>query len=418
MNNLKIPKKFVPITIIFSILIFIWLIFMGIPLFNDLIQTINHKVPQPYKLPLTLSFISILTLLVAIYGWKVIYPVAKNSVMNKYDKPSLAVVMSGSSGVGVLNAFKKITDTRFASAIKGVLFDVEKEKPVRDNKEGAIDAFRYPVQPAQSGFKGASGARDIEYEEAKNSFYKFFKPFARKINSVVRITGIGKGNTSISSTVKFDFADFKDFPGTEKMTLFDFIVVERTDDENLKSNQGKFNSNIDALVKIHGNDFYQNGIVLPQKSFILTPSVNLKGIGSDDLNIVTKSGKKIKSEIVKFFDEYHLALLNYDEDFISYNFEFGNSYIDQPVSKISLNEDSEIYLQENYVKAVNSEFGLIQTNNFENSNCSTGSPLISENGKLLGISINSEDPNLFISSKAINECLEFFQKETTNQKGE
>ena len=149
------------------------------------------------------------------------------------------------------------------------------------------------------------------------------------------------------------------------MTLFDFIVVERTDDENLKSSQGKFNSNIDALVQIHGNDFYQNGIVLPQKSFILTPSVNLKGIGSDDLNIVTKSGKKIKSEIVKFFDEYHLALLNYDEDFISYNFEFGNSYIDQPVSKISLNEDSEIYLQENYVKAVNSEFGLIQTNNFE-----------------------------------------------------
>ena len=34
------------------------------------------------------------------------------------------------------------------------------------------------------------------------------------------------------------------------MTLFDFIVVERTDDENLKTSQGKFNSNIDALVQI------------------------------------------------------------------------------------------------------------------------------------------------------------------------
>ena len=78
------------------------------------------------------------------------------------------------------------------------------------------------------------------------------------------------------------------------MTLFDFIVVERTDDENLKTSQGKFNSNIDALVQIYCNNFYQNGIVLPQKSFILTPSVNLKGISSDDLNIVTKSGKKIK----------------------------------------------------------------------------------------------------------------------------
>ena len=95
--------------------------------------------------------------------------------------------MSGSSGSGVFRAFKNVTDLKFASVIKGMLFDVERETMTTHN-EGAIHALRYPVQAAKTGFKGAVGARRIEYESAKKEInsIKIRKNLSDQLTSPVK----------------------------------------------------------------------------------------------------------------------------------------------------------------------------------------------------------------------------------------
>ena len=166
-------KKLIPIFIISGFLVTIWTFLILIPLFNELILIINDLVPKKYKLPIGLSVVTIISLSFVFVAWKYIAPKLKEMSSSKFDRPSLAVVMSGSSGSGIFRAFKKVTDSKFSSVIKGVLFDVEKDSPEIYNGAGAIHALRYPVQPAQTGFKGAISARNIEYENAKKSFINF-----------------------------------------------------------------------------------------------------------------------------------------------------------------------------------------------------------------------------------------------------
>ncbi len=308
-------KKLVPIYAILGTIGVIWFFLIGIPLFNSGLNYVNSNVPEKYKLPIGLSVVVLLSLSFAFLIWKYIAPKLKELSSSKFDKPSLAVVMSGSSGSGVFRAFKNVTDLKFASVIKGMLFDVERETMTTHN-EGAIHALRYPVQAAKTGFKGAVGARRIEYESAKKAFDQFFKPFARKINSIVRITGIGRGYTSISTTTKFDFIDFSRFPGNNSSTLFDLIVVEKLEDksdENIIKQRSLFlNKNIEnSVYKVSGESVNQNAIHYQGTPFLATSLDSLRdAIGNiKNFEIYDSKQKLIPSNLVKIDEKNRIAII-------------------------------------------------------------------------------------------------------------
>lgn len=413
-------KKLIPIFIISGLLVSIWTFLILIPLFNELILVINNLVPNKYKLPIGLSVVSIISLSFVFVAWKYIAPKLKEMSSSKFDRPSLAVVMSGSSGSGIFRAFKKVTDSRFSSVIKGVLFDVEKDSPEIYNGAGAIHALRYPVQPAQTGFKGAVSARNIEYENAKKSFINFFKPFAKKINSVVRITGIGRGYTSVSTASKFDFLDFSNLAVSDSLTLFDFIIVDRDKDDNEKhlknTSFGK-----DKIVSINGENTLQNGILFHKESLIVTPSDGLYLDGFfDDLTYIDSS-QEIKKVSVKNVDNsLHLAFLNYDnlnKNLIS-DWKINEAEKGQIVQINTFKKDC-ISTEITEISECNKDLGVIQTKDPLNSVEGFGSALTSMDGELLGISMPSTEMNHFLSSKIIKEKIKLINsevKETASEK--
>jgi len=397
-------KKLIPIFIISGFLVTIWTFLILIPLFNELILIINDLVPKKYKLPIGLSVVTIISLSFVFVAWKYIAPKLKEMSSSKFDRPSLAVVMSGSSGSGIFRAFKKVTDSKFSSVIKGVLFDVEKDSPEIYNGAGAIHALRYPVQPAQTGFKGAISARNIEYENAKKSFINFFKPFAKKINSVVRITGIGRGYTSVSTASKFDFLDFSNLAVSDSLTLFDFIIVDR--EKNDTEKQLKNNSfGKDKIISIKGENTLQNGILFQKESLIVTPSDGLYLDGFfDDLTYIDSS-QEIKKVSVKNVDNsLHLAFLNYDN--LDKNL-ISDWKINEPekgqIVQINTFKKNCISTEITEISEFNKDLGVIQTKDPLSSVEEFGSALTSMDGELLGISMPSAEMNHFLSSKIIKE---------------
>ena len=405
-------KKLIPIFIISSFLVTIWTFLILIPLFNELILIINDLVPKKYKLPIGLSVVTIISLSFVFVAWKYIAPKLKEMSSSKFDRPSLAVVMSGSSGSGIFRAFKKVTDSKFSSVIKGVLFDVEKDSPEIYNGAGAIHALRYPVQPAQTGFKGAISARNIEYENAKKSFINFFKPFAKKINSVVRITGIGRGYTSVSTASKFDFLDFSNLAVSDSLTLFDFIIVDR--EKNDTEKQLKNNSfGKDKIISINGENTLQNGILFQKESLIVTPSDGLYLDGFfDDLTYIDSS-QEIKKVSVKNVDNsLHLAFLNYDN--LDKNL-ISDWKINEPekgqIVQINTFKKNCISTEITEISEFNKDLGVIQTKDPLSSVEEFGSALTSMDGELLGISMPSAEMNHFLSSKIIKEKIKSINSE-------
>jgi len=405
-------KKLIPIFIISGFLVTIWTFLILIPLFNELILIINDLVPKKYKLPIGLSVVTIISLSFVFVAWKYIAPKLKEMSSSKFDRPSLAVVMSGSSGSGIFRAFKKVTDSKFSSVIKGVLFDVEKDSPEIYNGAGAIHALRYPVQPAQTGFKGAISARNIEYENAKKSFINFFKPFAKKINSVVRITGIGRGYTSVSTASKFDFLDFSNLAVSDSLTLFDFIIVDR--EKNDTEKQLKNNSfGKDKIISINGENTLQNGILFQKESLIVTPSDGLYLDGFfDDLTYIDSS-QEIKKVSVKNVDNsLHLAFLNYDN--LDKNL-ISDWKINEPekgqIVQINTFKKNCISTEITEISEFNKDLGVIQTKDPLSSVEEFGSALTSMDGELLGISMPSAEMNHFLSSKIIKEKIKSINSE-------
>lgn len=418
-------KKLIPLLIIGIFVLLIWTFLILIPLFNELIMVVNSMVPSNYKLPIALSVITIISLSFSFLSWKYLAPKLREISSSKFDKPSLAVVMSGSSGSGIFRAFKNVTDSRFSSVIKGALFDVERDSPEIYNGGGAIHALRFPVQPAQTGFKGAISARNIEYEDAKKNFINFFKPFAKKINSVVRITGIGRGYTSVSTASKFDFLDFSNLSVSDSLTLFDFIIVDREkkDSSDKKANKKSGNN---LIVRINGENTSQNGVIFPEESLIVTPLDGLFLDGFfDDLSSSNSEGKINSLSVKEVNDSLHVAFLTSPELASRELLPGTADLIPQKSWKISESEKGQI-VQINYLSKtgisttvteivdVNTDLGIIQTKDPLNSNEEFGSALTSMDGKLLGIAMPSTEMNYFLSSKIIKEKITSSNSENKN----
>ena len=406
-------KKLIPLLIIGIFVLLIWTFLILIPLFNELIMVVNSMVPSNYKLPIALSVITIISLSFSFLSWKYLAPKLREISSSKFDKPSLAVVMSGSSGSGIFRAFKNVTDSRFSSVIKGALFDVERDSPEIYNGGGAIHALRFPVQPAQTGFKGAISARNIEYEDAK------------KINSVVRITGIGRGYTSVSTASKFDFLDFSNLSVSDSLTLFDFIIVDREkkDSSDKKANKKSGNN---LIVRINGENTSQNGVIFPEESLIVTPLDGLFLDGFfDDLSSSNSEGKINSLSVKEVNDSLHVAFLTSPELASRELLPGTADLIPQKSWKISESEKGQI-VQINYLSKtgisttvteivdVNTDLGIIQTKDPLNSNEEFGSALTSMDGKLLGIAMPSTEMNYFLSSKIIKEKITSSNSENKN----
>ena len=404
-------KKLIPIIITGAMVLSIWTLLILIPLFNDLIKTINDLVPSNYRLPIGLSVITIITLSFSFLTWKFIAPKLKEMSSTKFDKPSLAVVMSGSSGSGIFRAFKNVKDSKFSSVIKGVLFDVERDASEVYNGAGAIHALRFPVQPAQTGFKGAINARNIEYDNAKKSFLNFFKPFAKRINAVVRITGIGRGYTSVSTASKFDFLDFSNLSVSDSLTLFDFIIVDREKKDSIEKKNKKSENR--TLVRINGENTSQNGVIFPEESVIVTPLDGLFLDGFfDDLTSINSSGEVNSISVKNVDDSLHIAFLNLldrsnltkstlgVQEKYKRNLSLGEAEKGQIVQVNHLSKTGLVTTQTE-IAEINNDLGIIQTKDQLNSNEEFGSALTSLDGKLLGIAMPSPEMNHFLSSKII-----------------
>ncbi len=404
-------KKLIPIIITGAMVLSIWTLLILIPLFNDLIKTINDLVPSNYRLPIGLSVITIITLSFSFLTWKFIAPKLKEMSSTKFDKPSLAVVMSGSSGSGIFRAFKNVKDSKFSSVIKGVLFDVERDASEVYNGAGAIHALRFPVQPAQTGFKGAISARNIEYDNAKKSFLNFFKPFAKRINAVVRITGIGRGYTSVSTASKFDFLDFSNLSVSDSLTLFDFIIVDREKKDSIEKKNKKSENR--TLVRINGENTSQNGVIFPEESVIVTPLDGLFLDGFfDDLTSINSSGEVNSISVKNVDDSLHIAFLNLldrsnltkstlgVQEKYKRNLSLGEAEKGQIVQVNHLSKTGLVTTQTE-IAEINNDLGIIQTKDQLNSNEEFGSALTSLDGKLLGIAMPSPEMNHFLSSKII-----------------
>ena len=407
-------KKLIPVYAILGTLGLIWFFLIGIPSFNSLFGYINSKVPAVYKLPIALSVIIVISLSFAFITWRYIAPKLKELSSSKFDKPSLAVVMSGSSGSGIFRAFKAVTDLRFASVIKGIVFDVERETQTTFN-EGAIHALRFPVQAAKTGFKGAVGARRIEYEKAKKAFDQFFKPFAKKINSIVRITGIGRGYTSISTTTNFDFIDFSRFPGGQSTTLFDLIVVDRLEnaEENTISHQQSLSVNKDlekSIYRISVDGVNQGAVRYSDSSFIVTALDSLRDPLGNIKNflVLDSRGNEIENRLEKIDDQNHLAIIKCEglaEVHDSNIIETDDLDDQSSVSIVELSAANSFKTVNSKIDSINKEIGILKVNTSE-EDIEIGSLIVSSN-KVAGIVLATKPGmTLAISSMKIKDSVQ------------
>ncbi len=378
-------------------------IFGLMPILNTLISIYVSIVPQAYLVPISSTLILTLGICSALWSLKYLSPKIKNFSAQKFDKPSLAVILSGSSGLGIYRKFKSEKDQRFSASIKGFLFNVHPNEGEKKEVEGSIHGYKFPVEPAKDGYRGANGARNTERESAIDAFVNFFKPFSKELSTIVRITGIGEGYTSITCSSEYSFVDMKDFGknAPKNSNLIDFVLVGGINlKDKTKKKLAKYKGNI-VEIKNYKGETIQNGIVDPKRNQIITPFYKLKKY------IANKNPITITNNLdLEINDAFHTIEYEHDEKLIKFNFDYKNGigwdYIDDSSIKLTKNklirEINDEQLKVSSLYQLNSElcedkYSLIDHSKSEDfvltdkefKPSNIGSPLLSEDGKLIGI---------------------------------